>query len=81
MGEVVAREEQWLAGVSRQRIGEAVTQVQASRVAAALAEVPVRRTRDPDDLVFTTDDVLARVAEHGDRFAPVATLQQELPAL
>jgi len=39
----------------------------------------VLRTRDPDDLAFTSDDVLARVAEHGDRFAPVLELQQELP--
>jgi bifunctional non-homologous end joining protein LigD len=37
------------------------------------------RTRDPDDLAFTTDQVLARVAEHGDRFAPVLELEQELP--
>ena len=36
---------------------------------------------DPDRLVFTSDDVLARVAEHGDLFAPVETLEQELPAL
>jgi bifunctional non-homologous end joining protein LigD len=41
----------------------------------------VRRSQDPDDLVFDSDDVLARVAEHGDRFAPVATLEQELPRL
>ncbi len=31
--------------------------------------------------VFTSADVLARVAEHGDLFAPVETLEQELPAL
>ncbi len=36
---------------------------------------------DPDRLVFTSDDVLARVAEHGDLFAPVETLEQELPNL
>jgi bifunctional non-homologous end joining protein LigD len=41
----------------------------------------VRVSRDPDDLVFTSADVLARVAEHGDLFAPVATLEQELPRL
>jgi bifunctional non-homologous end joining protein LigD len=41
----------------------------------------VLESRDPDDLVFTSADVLARVAEHGDRFAPVAELRQELPAL
>ena len=34
---------------------------------------------DPDDLVFTSDDVLARVATHGDLFAPVASLAQALP--
>jgi bifunctional non-homologous end joining protein LigD len=39
----------------------------------------VRVSKDPADLEFTSDQVLARVAEHGDLFAPVATLQQELP--
>jgi bifunctional non-homologous end joining protein LigD len=34
---------------------------------------------DPDALVFETDDVLARVEEHGDLFAPVAELRQSLP--
>jgi bifunctional non-homologous end joining protein LigD len=34
---------------------------------------------DPDELSFTSDDVLARVAEHGDLFAPVAVLEQPLP--
>jgi bifunctional non-homologous end joining protein LigD len=41
----------------------------------------VRVSRDPEDLVFTSADVLGRVAEHGDLFAPVATLRQELPKL
>ncbi len=41
----------------------------------------VRESRNPDDLVFTSDAVLARVAEHGDLFAPVAELRQVLPAL
>jgi bifunctional non-homologous end joining protein LigD len=36
---------------------------------------------DPDDLVFTSADVLERVAEHGDLFAPVEQLEQELPEL
>jgi bifunctional non-homologous end joining protein LigD len=36
---------------------------------------------DPDDLVFTSADVLERVAEHGDLFAPVETLEQALPEL
>ena len=36
-------------------------------------------SRDPDDLVFDSAAVLARVAERGDLFASVETLQQELP--
>jgi bifunctional non-homologous end joining protein LigD len=36
---------------------------------------------DPDALVFEADDVLARVEEHGDLFAPVEELEQELPEL
>jgi bifunctional non-homologous end joining protein LigD len=40
----------------------------------------VTRTRDPDDLAFTSDQVLERVAEHGDCFAAVLELQQELPS-
>jgi bifunctional non-homologous end joining protein LigD len=40
----------------------------------------VLSSRDPDDLAFTTDEVLARVAHHGDRFAAVLELQQELPS-
>lgn len=40
----------------------------------------VLRSRDPDELAFTSDEVLARVGEHGDCFAPVLELQQELPA-
>ena len=39
----------------------------------------VVRSRDPDDLAFTSGEVLDRVAEHGDRFAPVLELRQELP--
>jgi bifunctional non-homologous end joining protein LigD len=35
---------------------------------------------DAASLVFTTDDVLARVARDGDLFAPVATLRQTLPS-
>jgi hypothetical protein len=31
--------------------------------------------------VFTSADVLERVAEHGDLFAAVERLEQELPAL
>jgi bifunctional non-homologous end joining protein LigD len=36
---------------------------------------------DPDALVFEADDVLARVEERGDLFAPVAELEQRLPDL
>jgi bifunctional non-homologous end joining protein LigD len=36
---------------------------------------------DPDALVFEAADVLERVEEHGDLFAPVVELQQELPDL
>jgi bifunctional non-homologous end joining protein LigD len=38
-------------------------------------------SRDPDELAFTSDAVLARVAEHGDLFRPVIELEQELPVL
>jgi bifunctional non-homologous end joining protein LigD len=40
----------------------------------------VLRTRDPDELTFSSDDVLARVADHGDCFAAVLELEQELPS-
>ncbi|MEA2399913.1 MAG: bifunctional non-ous end joining protein LigD [Thermoleophilaceae bacterium] len=36
---------------------------------------------DPDSLVFEAADVLERVERHGDLFAPVAELKQELPDL
>jgi bifunctional non-homologous end joining protein LigD len=36
---------------------------------------------DPDELVFEAEDVLARVEEHGDLFAPVEELVQRLPDL
>jgi bifunctional non-homologous end joining protein LigD len=39
----------------------------------------VTGSRDPADLVFTSADVLARVAEHGDHFAPVLEIEQALP--
>jgi bifunctional non-homologous end joining protein LigD len=39
----------------------------------------VLESGDPDDLAFTSDAVLARVAEHGDLFAPVVELEQPLP--
>jgi len=34
---------------------------------------------DPGELDFSSDEVLARVAEHGDLFAGVLELEQELP--
>jgi bifunctional non-homologous end joining protein LigD len=39
----------------------------------------VTASRDPDELVFTSADVLQRVAEHGDLFAGVLDLRQTLP--
>jgi bifunctional non-homologous end joining protein LigD len=41
----------------------------------------VLETREPETLAFTTDAVLARVAEHGDLFGPVIELEQELPTV
>ncbi len=35
---------------------------------------------DPDRLAFEADEVLERVSEHGDLFAPVLELTQKLPA-
>jgi bifunctional non-homologous end joining protein LigD len=40
-----------------------------------------RASGDPELLSFDTDHVLARVAEHGDLFAPVESLKQRLPAV
>jgi bifunctional non-homologous end joining protein LigD len=39
----------------------------------------VTDSRDPEDLVFTSAEVLDRVAEHGDLFKDVLELRQELP--
>jgi bifunctional non-homologous end joining protein LigD len=41
----------------------------------------VLKSRNPEELAFTSDAVLARVAEHGDLFRPVIELEQELPVL
>ena len=41
----------------------------------------VTDSRDPEDLAFTADEVLERVAEHGDLFAPVLEREQVLPEL
>jgi bifunctional non-homologous end joining protein LigD len=40
-----------------------------------------RGSGDATDLVFETSDVLERIDRHGDLFAPVLELQQELPEL
>ena len=40
-----------------------------------------REEGDPELLTFTTEDVLGRIATNGDLFAPVESLQQELPAI
>jgi bifunctional non-homologous end joining protein LigD len=40
----------------------------------------VLSSRDPETLSFSSDEVLARVAERGDLFAPVVELEQEIPA-
>jgi bifunctional non-homologous end joining protein LigD len=44
---------------------------------------PVRweELEDPEALVFEASDVLERVEQHGDLYAPVVELQQELPEL
>jgi bifunctional non-homologous end joining protein LigD len=39
------------------------------------------RNGDPDKVVYEASDVLKRVKRHGDLFAPVAELEQELPGL
>ncbi len=36
---------------------------------------------DADSLVFKAGDVLKRIEQHGDLFAPVLELQQQLPEL
>ena len=41
----------------------------------------VEGVQDPEELSFTSAEVLQRVAAHGDLFAPVVELEQELPAL
>jgi bifunctional non-homologous end joining protein LigD len=40
----------------------------------------VLESGEPEQLAFTSDEVLQRVAEHGDLFAPVETLEQKLPS-
>jgi bifunctional non-homologous end joining protein LigD len=41
----------------------------------------VKAAGDASELVFTADEVLERVGEHGDLFAPVVEQRQELPDL
>src|SRR3712207_5710842 len=41
----------------------------------------LERASGPDELVFEADEVLERVAEQGDLFAPVVEREQQLPAL
>jgi bifunctional non-homologous end joining protein LigD len=40
-----------------------------------------RADGEPDRLAFDTDQVLRRIAEQGDPFAPLESLEQELPAI
>jgi len=40
-----------------------------------------RGQRDPDLLTFDTEGVLQRIAEEGDLFAPLESLEQELPRI
>ena len=40
-----------------------------------------RKKKDPERLVFVSDQALARVQERGDLFKPVLKLKQKLPKL
>jgi bifunctional non-homologous end joining protein LigD len=48
-------------------------------VSTPLSWDEVEAATDPEDLSFTSADVLERVAEHGDLFAQVVALEQRLP--
>jgi bifunctional non-homologous end joining protein LigD len=48
-------------------------------VSTPLAWDEVSDIADGDAMAFTSDEVLARVTSLGDLFAPVQTLEQELP--
>jgi bifunctional non-homologous end joining protein LigD len=48
-------------------------------VSAPVTWDEVRATRRPEDLTFEAAEVLRRVDEHGDLFAPVVSLVQSLP--
>ncbi len=41
----------------------------------------IHESGDPDSAVYDSEDVLARVEEHGDLFEPVLSLKQKLPKL
>jgi bifunctional non-homologous end joining protein LigD len=48
-------------------------------VSTPLSWDEVRDAKAPEDLTFEAADVLRRIDEHGDLFAPVLTLVQRLP--
>jgi bifunctional non-homologous end joining protein LigD len=48
-------------------------------VSTPLTWEEVEAATAPEDLSFTSADVLERVSEHGDLFAPVVSLEQRLP--
>jgi len=48
-------------------------------VSTAATKKKVRAAKQPEDLTFEAADVLRRVDEQGDLFAPVLTLVQRLP--
>jgi bifunctional non-homologous end joining protein LigD len=52
----------------------------APTVSTPVTWAEVETCRRADDLRFTSDDVLARVAEHGDLFAPTLEGAQRLPS-
>jgi len=43
--------------------------------------IQAAKSGDPDSLVFEAKDVLKRIDEHGDLFAPVLELKQALSQL
>ena len=47
MCEVIALEQQWLARGPRERVGEAIPEIQPRRMPAPFAEIPVGLPRDP----------------------------------
>jgi bifunctional non-homologous end joining protein LigD len=51
----------------------------APTVSTPVTWAEVEECRDPGDLRFVADEVLARVEEHGDLLAPLLTDRQKLP--